>query len=139
MNAPIVGMAATISGHGYWLVASDGGVFAYGDALFHGSAGDKHLAAPIVSMTPRPQGDGYWLLGADGGVFSFNVPYYGSLPGSGLCVIPTGVQIRATATGNGYWLASADGGIYTFGDAAFLGSYPGLGSGHDIVDLTIVR
>ena len=32
LNKPIVGMAATPSGDGYWLVASDGGVFAFGDA-----------------------------------------------------------------------------------------------------------
>ena len=29
LNAPVVGMAATPSGHGYWEVASDGGIFAY--------------------------------------------------------------------------------------------------------------
>src|SRR2546422_5820089 len=32
LNQPVVGMAATPSGHGYWVVASDGGVFAFGDA-----------------------------------------------------------------------------------------------------------
>ena len=32
LNKPIVGMAATPDGQGYWLVASDGGVFAFGDA-----------------------------------------------------------------------------------------------------------
>jgi len=43
-------MAATPDGGGYWLVAADGGIFAYGDALFHGSAGATHLNAPIVGM-----------------------------------------------------------------------------------------
>ena len=42
---PIVGMAATPSGHGYWLVASDGGIFAFGDAGFLGSTG-AHQAGP---------------------------------------------------------------------------------------------
>ena len=32
-------MAATPTGHGYWLVASDGGIFTFGDATFHGSTG----------------------------------------------------------------------------------------------------
>ena len=32
LNEPIVGMAATPDGHGYWLVASDGGIFSYSDA-----------------------------------------------------------------------------------------------------------
>ena len=35
--SPIVGIAATPDGKGYWLVASDGGIFNYGDAGFHGS------------------------------------------------------------------------------------------------------
>ena len=39
LNKPAVGMAATPDGGGYWLVASDGGVFSYGDAGFYGSAG----------------------------------------------------------------------------------------------------
>ncbi len=47
-------MAATPDGHGYWLVAADGGVFAFGDAAFAGSAGGLHLNAPIVGMAAGP-------------------------------------------------------------------------------------
>ena len=43
LNKPVVGMAATPDGNGYWLVASDGGIFAYGDAQFYGSTG-QHRA-----------------------------------------------------------------------------------------------
>ena len=35
---------------GYWLVASDGGVFSFGDANFHGSTGALRLNSPIVAM-----------------------------------------------------------------------------------------
>ena len=49
LDRPIVSMAATPDGRGYWLVASDGGVFAYGDASFYGSTGAMVLSAPIVS------------------------------------------------------------------------------------------
>jgi hypothetical protein len=38
LNKRIVGMATTPDGHGYWLVASDGGVFTFGDATFMGSS-----------------------------------------------------------------------------------------------------
>ncbi len=31
---------------GYWVAASDGGVFSFGDARFYGSMGGKHLNAP---------------------------------------------------------------------------------------------
>ena len=34
-----MGVAATLDGGGYWLVASDGGIFAFGDATFFGSTG----------------------------------------------------------------------------------------------------
>src|SRR5205807_8094772 len=44
LNKPIVGMAATPTGGGYWLVASDGGVFSFGDAGFFGSMGGTPLA-----------------------------------------------------------------------------------------------
>jgi hypothetical protein len=37
---PVVGMAATPDGGGYWLVAADGGVFTYGNARFFGSAAE---------------------------------------------------------------------------------------------------
>ena len=39
LNAPVVGMAATPTGRGYWLVAADGGIFDFGDAPFLGSTG----------------------------------------------------------------------------------------------------
>ena len=35
-------MAATSDGSGYWLVASDGGIFTFGDAQFWGSTGASH-------------------------------------------------------------------------------------------------
>ena len=77
-----VAIRATPSGHGYWVVGSDGGVFTFGDAMFLGSLGDENLAAPIVDMEPTPSGRGYWLLGADGGVFTFgDAGFYGAATG----------------------------------------------------------
>ena len=38
LNAPIVGMVPSNDDGGYFMVASDGGVFAFGDARFAGSA-----------------------------------------------------------------------------------------------------
>jgi hypothetical protein len=43
-------MAASPRGLGYWLVASDGGIFNYGDAPFYGSAGSLVLNKPVVGM-----------------------------------------------------------------------------------------
>ncbi|MCU1426199.1 MAG: Esterase, partial [Actinomycetia bacterium] len=80
------GMAATPSGRGYWLVASDGGIFAFGDARFFGSTGAMTLTSPIVGMQAAPDGRGYWFVARDGGLFSFGpgVAFYGSLGGQGV-------------------------------------------------------
>ncbi len=52
--APIVGIAVTHSGKGYWFVGADGGVFNYGDAPFLGSIytaiGNHPLNGPIVGI-----------------------------------------------------------------------------------------
>ena len=71
LNQPILSMASTPSGHGYWLVASDGGVFSFGNAIFYGSTGSIHLNKPIVGIAPTPSGRGYWLVASDGGIFSY--------------------------------------------------------------------
>ena len=64
-------MAATPDGGGYWLVASDGGIFSYGDAAFFGSTGGLTLNQPIVGMIGTRDGGGYWLVASDGGVFNY--------------------------------------------------------------------
>ena len=64
-------MAADPNGAGYWLVASDGGIFNYGDAAFFGSTGGIKLNRPIVGISSTPDGDGYWLVASDGGIFNF--------------------------------------------------------------------
>ena len=43
-------MSSTYNGAGYWLVASDGGIFTYGNAGFAGSAGNIALSSPIVGI-----------------------------------------------------------------------------------------
>ena len=80
MNQPIVGMAATPDGKGYWLVASDGGVFAFGSARFFGSTGAIHLNQPIVGMAAARDGKGYWLVARDGGVFAFGSAKFAGRP-----------------------------------------------------------
>ena len=118
---PAVGMAVTPSGEGYWLVAADGGIFAYGDAGFRGSTGAFGLNEPIVGMASTPSGAGYWLVAADGGIFAFgDATFHGSTGGQRLNRAIVGMA--STPTGRGYWLVAADGGIFAFGDATFQGS-----------------
>jgi hypothetical protein len=70
LNKPIVGMASTNNGAGYWLVASDGGVFSFGNAGFHGTVAGT-TAASIVSLVPTADGGGYWETASNGQVFQF--------------------------------------------------------------------
>ena len=77
LNQPVNGMAATPNGNGYWLVASDGAIFAFGDARFHGSTGGMTLNAPDRGDGRRRATGGYWLVGSDGGIFAFDAPFFG--------------------------------------------------------------
>ncbi|HKN39146.1 MAG TPA: hypothetical protein VJ456_08570, partial [Acidimicrobiia bacterium] len=106
---------------GYWLAASDGGIFAYGSAAFAGSTGAIRLAKPIVAMAPSPTGKGYWLTAADGGVFSFGDAAFAGSTGSIKLAQPI-AGMAANPAGKGYWLVASDGGVFAFGDAAFFGS-----------------
>jgi len=121
LNEPIVDMAATPTGNGYWLVAADGGIFGFGDARYFGSTGSIKLKAPIVGMASTATGHGYWLVAADGGIFSFGDAHFYGSTGSIHLTKPI-VGMAATQTGRGYWLVAADGGIFGFGDAHFYGS-----------------
>jgi hypothetical protein len=123
--------------HGYWLVGSDGGIFSFGTAGFHGSMGSTPLQRPVVAITPTLTGNGYWLVASDGGIFSFgDSSYYGSLPGLGVHPSGSGLPHSLNApivgmvpsfTGHGYFMVASDGGVFAFGDAKFEGSCPGIG------------
>jgi len=120
----MVGITSTPDGKGYWMVASDGGVFAFGDATFEGSMSGKQLNAPVVAIAATPDGKGYWLASADGGVFAFgDATFDGSVAG-----VPLNgpvVGLAADPSGSGYWLAASDGGVFAFGSAPFRGSLAG--------------
>jgi hypothetical protein len=122
-------------GQGYWLVASDGGIFSFGDAPFAGSAGAKPINKPIVGMAPTPSGLGYWLVSSDGGIFNYgDAGFLGSA--SGLNLNKPIVGMAPTITGGGYWLVASDGGIFAFGDAKFYGSTGRLPLARPIVGIS---
>jgi hypothetical protein len=138
LNKPIVGRASTPDGQGYWLVAADGGVFAFGDAGFFGSTGGMHLNRPIVGIAPTTTGQGYWVVSSDGGVFSFgNASFYGSMGGQHLNQPVVG--LAPTPNGRGYWLVASDGGVFSIGNASFHGSMAGAMLHAPIVGITATR
>ncbi|HVE46450.1 MAG TPA: superoxide dismutase family protein [Acidimicrobiales bacterium] len=109
------------AGNGYWLVANDGGVFAFGDSKFFGSTGALTLNKPINGMAATPSGDGYWLVASDGGIFAFGDAVFRGSTGAITLNQPI-VGMAPTPSGDGYWLVASDGGIFAFGDAVFKGS-----------------
>ena len=106
---------------GYLLSAADGGVFAFGNAVFDGSMGGQPLNQPMVGMAETPDHGGYWQVAADGGIFSFGDAHFYGSTGSMQLNKPV-VGMAATPDGGGYWLVASDGGIFSFGDAHFYGS-----------------
>jgi Fibronectin type III domain len=123
--------------HGYWLVGSDGGIFTFGSAQFHGSTGSLQLQRPVVGIVPTLSRNGYWLDASDGGIFAFgDAGFYGSIPGLGLHPAGSGlpnslnapiVGMVPSTDGGGYFMVASDGGVFAFGDARFAGSCPGIG------------
>ena len=128
------GSARAAAAKGYWMVASDGGVFSFGDAKFHGSTGNIKLNQPIVGMAPSPTGNGYWFVATDGGIFSFgDAKFFGST--GALKLNKPIVGMAATPSGKGYWLVASDGGVFSFGDAKFFGSTGNLKLNKPIVGM----
>jgi hypothetical protein len=119
---------------GYWLVASDGGIFSYGTARFFGSTGGMKLNQPIVGMASTPSHNGYWLVASDGGIFSYgDAKFFGSTGGTRLNQPVVGMA--PTPSGQGYWLVARDGGIFSYGDAKFFGSTGGTRLNQPIVGM----
>lgn len=121
LNAPIIGLASTPSGRGYWQLGADGGVFAFGDAHWYGSTGGLPLRRPVVDLASTPAGKGYWLAGADGGVFTYgDAGFFGSA-GDVRLRRPI-VALSPSPSGEGYFLFAQDGGVFTYGDAIYQGA-----------------
>jgi hypothetical protein len=115
LNAPVVGMVPSEDGGGYFMVASDGGVFAFGDAQFEGSCPSiGGCSGAAVAVVPDASGGGYWLVTVTGHVYAFGDARYFGAPS--LVPAPVTSAVR-TPSGNGYWILLANGSVYSFGDA----------------------
>jgi hypothetical protein len=134
LAGPLVGIASTPDGNGYWTTTASGQVQTAGDAANFGSV-TTALRAPIVGIASTPDGNGYWLVASDGGVFTFgDAQFFGST--GGIVLNEPVVGMAPTADGLGYWLVAADGGIFTFGDASFYGSMGGTPLVAPVVGMT---
>jgi hypothetical protein len=122
----------------YWLVASDGGIFSFGNAQFYGSTGALVLNKPVVGMASTTSGNGYWFVASDGGIFNYGGASFSGSEGGKPLNAPI-VGMAATADGGGYWEVASDGGIFSFGDAKFYGSEGGKPLNKPIVGMASTR
>jgi hypothetical protein len=123
LSAPVVGMVPSSDDGGYFMVASDGGIFAFGDAKFEGSCpGIGGCSGAAVAVMPDASGNGYWLVTSTGHVYSFgDAGSYGQ-PGAQGSPVTSAVR---TPDGKGYLILLANGTVDAYGDATNLGAPAG--------------
>ena len=127
LNAPIVGMVPSNDGGGYFMVSSDGGVFAFGDARFEGSCpGIGGCSGAAVAVVPDATGNGYWVVTSTGSVYTFGDAASHGQPGKQSSNM---TSATATPNGGGYWILDGAGQVFAFGDADPLGGMPAGSAG----------
>lgn len=106
---------------GYWLLASDGGIFTFGHAHFWGSAPASGETGTFTAIAGSPDGRGYWLVTSAGKVDAFgSAESHGSVASGKAKGSVVGIAV--TPDGSGYWLTSSTGQVFDFGSSRSLGS-----------------
>jgi hypothetical protein len=106
--SPIVALAPTSTGGGYWMVSRDGTVYAFGDAAHRGNLTGGQVATDIAAL---PAGRGYAVLAETGAVRAFG-PGATDVSVSQTNRLQPAVGQRAvglaiTPGGRGAWVATA--------------------------------
>ncbi|MGH9023480.1 MAG: hypothetical protein ACRDV9_10340 [Acidimicrobiia bacterium] len=119
---------------GYWMVGTEGDVYAFGSAAHHGSArGALRPGAAAVDLEPSRSGRGYWIADSAGGVHSFGeAPLVGSVD-----QLDRGERVTslsATRSGQGYWVFTNRGRVIPFGDADSFGDMSGKALNGPVLD-----
>ena len=107
--------------NGYWMLGSDGKVYAFGQA--------KNLGAPTLpagitaaDLEATPTGDGYWIVDSVGNVYAYgDAAFQGGIPAGSLAPGETVTSLSSTPSGQGYWIFTTKGRAVRFGDAVFFG------------------
>jgi hypothetical protein len=106
---------------GYWMVADDGAVYAFGDAPWLGNA-DPSAGAAAVDLEPTPTSQGYWIVDDAGHVFAFgDAPWLGNADPARLTPGERVTSLSGTGSGEGYWIFTDRGRVLPVGDAGHHG------------------
>ncbi len=131
----VVDIESTPTGEGYWLLDTEGFVWAFGDAPYLGDAGAV-AGDPALSITSTASGQGYWVFTLAGCVLTFgDATWHGDMCGQQLNAGIVGSAV--TPTGDGYYLLGSDGGVFSFGDAVFHGSTGSLVLNQPVVGMAV--
>lgn len=120
-RAPIVSMAMTPDNGGYFEAASDGEVFAYGDAHVFGTlASPRPAGHGVAAIASSPDGKGYWLIDQKGDLTAFGDA--GRIASFAAPLSSPIIGAAVTRGGTGAWLITALGNVDTVGTAPWYGS-----------------
>ncbi|MBK9178864.1 MAG: M23 family metallopeptidase [Acidimicrobiales bacterium] len=125
-SKPIVAIAATPSGQGYWLLAADGTLAAHGDARWYPPSGPIPAGDPVVGMAVSPTGLGYWLVDRVGRVFAYGDAPLLATSGGAITPGQPATGISPAPGGRGYWVVAADGSAVAYGEARLAPSGSGV-------------
>ena len=144
--------AAEANRSGYWMLGSNGQVFAFGDARelgdqssvltinpsFRGSPVKRHES---VDLEPSASGDGYWILSNAG-----SIDAYGDARGRVFIERPAtlnpdeeATSLSATPSGNGLRVFTSHGRTITYGDARHFGDMSGTPLNGPVLDAVPTR
>ena len=119
-DRPVVGIAGTPTGEGYWLLDARGAVAARGDARWQGDVAQLSLLGSATQVVATPSGQGYAIVSSAGPLYSFGdaqvmgSSHWDSPPSPAQAIV-------MTPTGQGHWLFRRDGTAEEYGDAKFIG------------------
>lgn len=129
LEAPLkpVDVATAPGGRGYWLLDSDGNVYAFAGAPYLGGVPQVTQVADVpVCLVPTPTGRGYWIVDRRGGICGFGDMWYGGpladyidVGGAGQAPV---VGFAPAGHEKGYWILDGVGGVFALGDADYLGA-----------------
>jgi hypothetical protein len=115
----IAGSSTVTTRIGYWMVAANGTVHAFGGVNAMGNAPTTSTA---VHIEPAPTGNGYWIVDTLGRVFAFgDARRLGNANRALLVPGEVITSLSATPTGRGYWLFTDRGRELPFGDTKDFG------------------
>jgi hypothetical protein len=122
-----------VRGQGYWMLAADGEVYAFGDADPYPAWPTPIPPGAAIDVEPTPSGRGYWVVNEGGGV-----RYHGDAAQKGqagsLRPGEVATAISRTRTGAGYWLFTNQGRVLPFGDAEFFGDMSAIKLNGPVLD-----